>query len=279
MQGTVEVRPDEMDSGLDDSLQEPQEPSVGAQPDQGESDEVEIVVEGKEGAAPPDRPGEPPARSLDDENRELKKQLLEIGRSLQELRTQKEPLATQPPSVEPPASTSLEQVAGLIKEYGHDPEAMARIIDHVTEQKARQVAMTIRDETMKDVNYQQWFTEQKKLSDKIVGPLYETSPEKREAVMVAVKNLGFEGHPLGELAVVAMLEMAKAEKTREVVETTRTKELTEKKSLDKTRGAGSGKKPGLTQSQLDVAQKLGLDPKTYARYLGIDAGTQREGRI
>ena len=139
--------------------------------------------------------------------------------------------------------------------------------------------MTIRDETMKDVNYQQWFTEQKKLSDKIVGPLYETSPEKREAVMAAVKNLGFEGHPLGELAVVAMLEMAKAEKTREVVETTRTKELTEKKSLDKTRGAGSGKKPGLTQSQLDVAQKLGLDPKTYARYLGADTGTQREGRI
>jgi len=283
MTETFEVRPDDLD--LSDTQKEtPPEVDGG-----GEGD-VEIVVEGqetregeREEAGAETGVGEKtetPGRTLDEENRELKRQLLEIGNSLRELRTQRETPAAPPAAPVDSGTQAItpEQVAGLIKEHGHDPEAMARIIDFVTEQKARQVAMGIRDETMKDVNYRQWYQEHKRTGDRIVTPIYESNPEVRDAVAAAVKGLGFEGHPLGELAVVAMMEMAKTEKARESAEATRTEDITKKKSLDKTRGQAV-KKIGLTRNQLDVAQKLGLDPKTYAKYLGLDTGTQVEGRV
>lgn len=260
-----EFQPDEMDISPEEAGEETTTETV--------EEEEEVVVEGEE----EDEEGEAAAGpDLAAKVQKLETDLYTAGREIEALRAEKTVPKEKdaPPKEEAAEVLSHEQLVGLIKEHGDNPDVMARVMTHIAESASEKAASKKADETVKDVNYRQWYSEHKKVNDGVVGTYYQSSPQLKGEVGQAVKNFGLENHPLGELFVIATMEMANKEKVKEDAESTRTEKLKTQKGLEKTRPGGEKKgAPKLTKEQLQVARDLEVDPKTYAKFLGSDSAT------
>lgn len=215
-------------------------------------------------------------RDLAAENAELQRQLFEIGEQVKEIKaTKAEPEEKKKgKTAKPSGETELseEQLLGIMEEHKDDPRVLFQVFKHMAGSEAQRVATGIRDETMRDVEYQTWHRDLKSKSDGIMGPEYEKDVKLRPMVNDTAARLGLDKHPMGELFAHLLIQYARGKqgKTNEAAEAERVKEITTKKGLDKTRGAsdkGAKGKALLSAEQIKVADKLGVSHASYAKFL------------
>ncbi len=257
----MQIMPDEIK--LDDETSEQPETTgiVAAEPD--------VVVEKDEKPEP--AVSSPDMASLAAENAELKRQLLAISEELKKLKDDKKEKPVEAPKEpkEPkePGGLDYSQIASLIREHGDNPEVLANIISYVAQAEASRVASKIRDEAIERVTFQQWYNSVKTASDAIVHQLLTKKPDLEPMIPVVAERLALDHHPAGRLSAALLLlhAMDMQNEKKDAVDTRRVEELKTKKSLDKTRGSSGTSK--LTKEQLEVANRLGIDPDTYAKFL------------
>lgn len=263
---SLQVSPDEV------SLDETQEAETEVKEEAKESDS-EFVLEVESESKPEDKKEEKDSE-LAKENAKLRTQLLEIGQEVRQLKGSVEERSRREGKAPEEASDKIshEQLVGLIKEHGDNPEVMARIITHIATEEAKSIATGIRDETVKNVEYQNWFRELKAHSTGVMQPIYESAPESRGAVVETAKRLGIDGHPMGELLAYSLIEYARRQGSvaKEAADADRATKLDKEKGLDKTRTAGdkgSKGKIALSKEQREIADKLGVSHATYAKFI------------
>jgi len=262
---SLQVSPDEV------SLDESQEAETEVKETEETKEEPEFELEVEDEKSGEKEKSEGP--DLAKENAELRAQMLQLGQEIKSLKDRAGDERKGESKAEP-ASDKIthEQLVGLIKEHGDNPEVMARIISHIASTEAKEIATGIRDETVKNVEFQNWFRELKTHSNAVMQPVYEAAPEFRSAVGETAKRLGIDGHPMGELLAYSLLEYAKrqGETVKEAANADRAKKIKDEKGLDKTRPTGDKGAKGkvaLSKEQKEIADKLGVSHATYAKFI------------
>ena len=221
--------------------------------------EPEVEIEGKSGAVEKESD---PTVDLRKEIQELKSEILKIS-------ARKE-TAPPPTKEEKEEKLTRSQIVGILKEHKDDPEVLANVIEYLAEQKAN----STRDETLKDVNHRQWHTNLSGIANKILHDdedgYLAANPKVGTALDTYAENLGLREHPVGKLAAYAIMRLSEqveaSVKEKDKPAKAETKSTT--RVMDKTRAFDQlDKKKGLTAEQLKVAQKFGVKPETYAKFI------------
>jgi len=262
------VMPDEV------VVEEPGSPPEG-EVVEGEGEDLKTGAEGEEVVVEEEGDRGRPAvedSQLSKENRELRAQLLEIGQELKDIR-ERASRAKETPKPPPEAEGALtqEQLEGLIDQHKENPQVLLRIFNYVAEQQAQRVATGIRDETVRNVEFQNWHRDLKTHNDAVMGPILQTNPELRSTITETTKRLALDQHPMGELLVHALVDYARrqGDKAKEADEAARAEKLLKQKGHDKTRSTGDkgARTKGLTKEHKDIADKLGISYESYAKFL------------
>jgi len=269
--------PTETTDDLERAEKEAKEEAPKTEPDEGG---VEIEVEGEEADS---RPTE--GRDFAKENAELKQQLLDIGMEVRTLRGQLERGAEKEEKPKKkqaePAGDEIsdDQLLAVMEEHKDNPGVLLRVYKHLAEQAATKVATGIRDETMRDVEYQSWHRELRGHNDQVMGPVYQTDPQAKALVADTANRLGLDKHPMGEVRAYSLIQYARrgqevetkeAGKKAEASEAKRVEDIIKHKGLDKTRPAGDKGAKGkvsLSEEQKKVADKLGVSHAAYAKFV------------
>ena len=217
------------------------------------------------------------------ENAKLRQQLLDLGSEIRDMKVQLEESARGAKDVTPRGTPPTgddeitdEQLAALIKEHGDNPAVIVRIMRHLSQTEGRKIALGIRDETVRNVEYQNWHRDLKRTNDAVMVPIFQNNPDMEKQVNDTSRRLALEEHPMGQLLVHFMLEGIKRQRDEARVEDdkTRAEKIAKVKGMDKTReGGDKGSKGGvrLSQEQLEVARRFNLKPELYAKFV------QKEG--
>ncbi len=219
--------------------------------------EVEVEVEGK-------------PKIEDTELADLKRQLGEAKSEILQLSTTihglKKGTGEETKSDEKP-KLSRHQIIGILKEHGQDPEVLLNVIDYLAEEKA----LSTRDEALKSVSQDQWSSNLRGVSNRILSEdkYLQTNVELKSNLSEMSKNLGFADHPAGLLATYAIYRLSEFNKeSSDDVESKRVETAKRVRGMEKPRTPDAQtKQVGLSTEQLQVAKKLGVDPKLYAKFV------------
>ena len=237
-------------------------------------EEVEIEVE-EEAEKSADK-----GPDLKAENERLQQQLLDVGNDIRSLKAQMEDREEEPKKGKKQAAVpegdeiSDEQLLAVMEEHKDNPGVLLRVYKHLAENAATKVATGIRDETMRNVEYQQWHRELRTHNDGVMGPVYQGNPQLKSVVSDTTKRLGLDKHPMGEVLAFSLIQYAKGQEKETgkagEKEAKRVEEIDKVKGLDKTRregDKGSKGKISLSAEQRAVADKLGVAHDVYAKFL------------
>lgn len=241
-----------------------------------EEPEVEIEVEEEQ-----PKKGKVEGRDFEKENAELQQQLLDIGTEVRVLRAQledkgeeeKKPKGSKKAAEPAGEEISDDQLLAVMEEHKDNPGVLLRVYKHLAEQAATKVATGIRDETMRDVEYQTWHRELRTHNDQVMEPVYQAEPKMKAVVSDTVNRLGLKDHPMGGILAYSLIQYARGQQKEtskaDEKEAKRVEELTKVKGLDKTRTSGDKVKGkvSLSEEQKKVADKLGVSHEAYAKFV------------
>lgn len=237
------------------------ESEEGAESTPESADELEIEVEGKDKGV---------IETEETENDKLRKELSSLKDEILKLSARREERPPVEPTTKDPDKLTRGQISQILKEHKDDPEVLLNVIDYMAEQKA----METRDSTVKDLNYKQWHTQlagtaNRLLADDEDGYL-AANPTVAKGLDDMANNLGLGNHPIGRLAAYSIYRYSELvkDRSRKDEKSSREKEITSKRVMDKTRTSSTSSKTfGLTEAQLTVAKKFGVKPETYAKFV------------
>ncbi len=241
------------------------------------ADDLEIVIEGQEpppaGAddKPPDELALLQTQVTDFRKKleEAEKRELELAQQLQNIRRQTAPLdVVKPPDAPEGEKLSRTQLLAIVKEHKDDPEVLLNVIDYISEQKA----LGIRDKTVEDIDQRTWHTNLSSIENRAISedPVLSKRPDIVEKLPAMAAALRIDKHPFGRylayLAYRAGNDTGGAAEAAAAAEATRVEDLKKKKGLDPTK-VPTKKTVTLTKEQADMAQRFGVSPQTYARFI------------